>query len=81
LTYYGALGVSGDKGENLSEVEIYVLVHGREVASVSRVRIAGMQENEHGFWEGLDNGLHMRRRRLCQRDVIVSETFRQISIT
>jgi hypothetical protein len=78
--YHSALAVSGDKGENLSEVEINVLVHGREVASVSCVRIAGMQKNEYGFWERLDDRLHMRRRRLCQRDVIVSETFRQISI-
>jgi hypothetical protein len=81
LTYDGALALSGDEGEDLSEVKINVLIHRREVTSVSRVRVAGMQENKYRFWECFDDRLHMRRRRRGQRDVIVSETLKQMSIT
>jgi len=79
LTYDAALALGRDEGEDLAKVKVNILVHGREVTSVSRVRIAGVQENEYRFGERFDDGLHMRRRRRGQCDVIVAETWKQIS--
>jgi hypothetical protein len=78
LTNDGALSLCGDEGEDLSEVKVNVLIYGREVTSVSGVRVAGVQENEYGLWERFDDRLHMRRRRRGQRDVIVSKTLMRV---
>ena len=68
-----ALAVAAEEGEDLAKVEEHVLVHGREVARLARVRVARVEEDDLRARVRLDERLEVRGRGERERDVVVAE--------